>query len=53
MDINTRYFKGIKPYVDQELSYAKDVKVFSNPTAEFKLLESAHVLGRASSLLNT
>jgi hypothetical protein len=53
MGMHSRYYKNIKPYVEQELADAKNAKMLSVPAAEFTHLENAHVLGQASTSLHT
>lgn len=47
------FYNNIKPYVDVELTAAKQARKNGNYLVEFKHLENAHVLGQASTLLHT
>lgn len=47
------FYKNIKPYVDQELTSAKQARKLGDVTGEFSHLENAHVLGQASTFLHT
>lgn len=47
------FYNNIKPYVEQELTSAKQARIQRDNTTEFKHLENAHVLGQASTLLHT
>tara|TARA_R110002153_G_scaffold3042_4_gene14397 strand:+ start:7537 stop:7914 length:378 start_codon:yes stop_codon:yes gene_type:complete len=51
--MSSHFYKKIKPYVEQELTSAKQARTKRNYRAEFKHLENAHVLGQASTLLHT
>jgi hypothetical protein len=47
------FCKNIKPYVDLELTLAKQARKQGDVRVEFIHLENAHVLGQASTLLHT
>lgn len=47
------FYKNIKPYVDLELTLAKQARKQGDVRVEFTHLENAHVLGQASTLLHT
>ena len=47
------FHKNIKPYVDLELTFAKQARRQGDVRVEFTHLENAHVLGQASTLLHT
>jgi hypothetical protein len=51
--MSKHFYKNVKPYVDQELTLAKQARKRSNAGVEFSHLENAHVLGQASTLLHT
>lgn len=54
MKIGTRsYYKGIRPYVEKELTLAKLASAQGHKKQAFKHLENAHILGQASTLLHT
>jgi hypothetical protein len=47
------FYNNIEPFVAQELASAKQARIQGDAGAEFTLLENAHLLGQASTLLHT